>query len=85
MPKSLFTPAYASLIGVLARARRRAGIGQVELAERLKKSQSFVSRVETGERRVDVIEFCAIAHALGADPRVLFAELVALLPEDLRV
>lgn len=85
MPKSLFTPAYKSVVAVLFEARTRAGVGQVELAARLGKAQSFVSRVETGERRVDVVEFCAIARAIGADPYALLAEAVGRFPEDLRI
>jgi transcriptional regulator with XRE-family HTH domain len=60
-------------------------MGQVELAARLGKAQSFVSRVETGERRVDVVEFCAIARAIGANPEALFAEVVRKLPEPLEI
>ena len=45
---------------------------QVDLARALDKPQPFVSLVERGERRLDVIEFCQIARALGVDPSVLF-------------
>lgn len=58
----------------MASARNAAGITQVELAERLGKPQSFVSKVERGERRLDVIEFCQVAEALGRDPASLLAE-----------
>lgn len=85
MPKSVFTDAYASAIEILVRARRNAGVSQVELARRLGKPQQFVSRVERSERRVDVVEFCAMARALGVDPRTLFDELVGVLPDDLRI
>lgn len=53
--------------------RKAAEITQVELAERLGKPQSFVSKVERGERRLDVIEFCQFADALGRDPAELLA------------
>ena len=85
MPKSLFTPAYASFVEVLTQARKRAGLSQVELAARLAKAQSFVSRVETGERRVDVVEFCAIARAMNVDPHLLFAEVLKQFPDELRI
>lgn len=45
-----------------------AGITQVGLAERLGRPQSFVSKYERGERRLDVIELCEVCHALGIDP-----------------
>ena len=57
-------------------ARRKANMTQVELAARLGKPQSFVSALEAGKRRVDVIEFLLIARTLGADPLAIFAEIV---------
>ena len=65
MPKSQFTPAYAAFVKVLTAARKDAGVTQVELAERLGKPQPFVSSIENGVRRVDLIEFYAIARALN--------------------
>lgn len=44
------------------------GITQLELAELLKKPQSFVSKYESGERRIDVFEFIAICRALNEEP-----------------
>lgn len=44
---------------------------QVELSKRLRKPQSFVSKYERGERRLDVVEFLEVADALGADPHKL--------------
>lgn len=75
MTKSVFSDSYKSLIEMLRKARLEAGVTQIELAQRLGKPQSFVSKVETGERRVDVIDFLAIAHALGLDPAELITEL----------
>lgn len=49
-------------------ARKRAGLTQAELSARLQRPQSFVSKYERGERRLDVIEFGQVAHALGLDP-----------------
>ncbi|WP_433935606.1 helix-turn-helix domain-containing protein [Brevundimonas diminuta] len=56
--------------------RKAAEITQVELAERLGKPQSFVSKVERGERRLDVIEFCQVSEALGCDPATLLKEFL---------
>ena len=64
--------------------RKAAGITQVELAERLGKPQSFVSKVERGERRLDVIEFCQVAEALGHEPAKLlqdFGDALATNPD----
>ncbi|PCG15923.1 MULTISPECIES: helix-turn-helix domain-containing protein [Sphingomonas] len=72
MAKSLFTPDARQLARLLAQARRDAGITQVELARTLGKPQPFVSLIERGERRVDVVEFCEIARAIGWRPLDLF-------------
>lgn len=85
MPQSVYTDAYSILVDVLVSHRRRSGLTQAELAERLGRPQSFVSKVEQRQRRVDVIEFCAIARALEVDPAKLFGELLAQIPEQLRV
>jgi ribosome-binding protein aMBF1 (putative translation factor) len=52
----------------LSRACKDAGVTQQQLADRIGKPQSFVSKYERGERRVDLVEFLAIAEALGLDP-----------------
>ena len=54
-------------------ARKEAGISQQELARRLKRSQSFIAKIEVGERRIDVVEFIEIARALGREPVDLLA------------
>lgn len=76
MPSSIFTQRHQEFIAFIASVRKAAEITQVELAERLGKPQSFVSKVERGERRLDVIEFCQIAEALGRDPAKLLQEFV---------
>jgi len=78
--KSVFTPAYAILLETLIEARGRAGLTQAELARRLGRPQPFISYIERGERRIDVIEFYAIMKALGADPQNAFRSLVERLP-----
>ena len=81
MPKSVFTDAYASFLEVLIAARRRQGLTQIDLGERLGKPQTFISRFERGARRLDVVEFYAIARALKIDPVALYAEVVERMPE----
>ena len=76
MPSSIFTHRHQELIGFIASVRKAAGVTQVELADRLGKPQSFVSKVERGERRLDVIEFCQVAEALGCGPAKLLQEFV---------
>lgn len=65
--KSLRSPAHVRLLESLVAAREKAGLTQQQLADRLGKPQSFISKYEGGERRIDVIEFIAIADALDMD------------------
>jgi len=66
---------YKIVGACLAAARRRANVTQQELAARLGKPQSFLSEIERGQRRVDVVELLVISRALGVDPRELFTEI----------
>ena len=85
MPKSVFSDAYRELLALLVETRKAAGITQVELAARLGRPQPFVSYLERGERRIDVIEFCAIARALGVEPGSLFQALMVRLPDEISI
>ena len=60
-------------------------MSQVELAKRLKKTQQFVSKVELGDRRIDVVEFYAIVRALGADPVEVFRQMAIDLPQEVLI
>ena len=72
MKKSVFTREYQVLLQVLHAAREKAGVTQIELANRLGRSQSFVSKCERGERRLDVVQLRQICHALGTTlPKVI--------------
>lgn len=68
MPKSVHTDEYTRFLALLAEERNRAGLTQVQLAARRGKPQSFVSKFERGERRLDVVVFRQVAEAIGADP-----------------
>jgi transcriptional regulator with XRE-family HTH domain len=71
--KSVHSPDQAAFCALMVGARRAAGFTQQALALKLRKPQSFVAKYEGGERRLDVVEFIAIARALGADPLKLMA------------
>ncbi|MCC6741110.1 MAG: helix-turn-helix transcriptional regulator [Planctomycetia bacterium] len=75
MTKSLFTKRYDQLRAALVKARRDAGLTQDEVARHLSRPQSFVSKFERGERRLDVIEFLDVAEVLGFDPVGLLQSL----------
>lgn len=70
VPKLLNIPkdSYVLLRQILISIRLEAGATQADLASTLNVPQSFVSKYETGERRIDVVEFLLICRALGADP-----------------
>ena len=74
MPRSVHSGEYQRLTRFLAAARTGADVTQVQLAARLGRPQSYVSKVERSERRIDVLEFCEIAIALGCEPEVLLSE-----------
>jgi transcriptional regulator with XRE-family HTH domain len=76
MEKSLRSAEYQRLVALLVDARRKAGVRQQALAKKLGKPQSFVAKYEGGERRLDVVEFIAIAQALDADAVKLFRRFV---------
>jgi transcriptional regulator with XRE-family HTH domain len=64
---------------LLARARERAGLKQFDLAARLSLPPSYLSKVENGTRRLDVIEFVQIAKAMNIDPAEMVRELETAL------
>ncbi|MFY7835779.1 MAG: helix-turn-helix domain-containing protein [Novosphingobium sp.] len=67
MDKGFGSERYRKLIGLLVEQRRALGYSQAQLAARLGTHQQFVSRYETGERRLDVAEFCEVAAVLQLD------------------
>ena len=67
---------YRIMGACLAAARQKANLTQTEAAKRLGRKQTFVSEIERGLRRVDVLEIVLIARALGADPSQLFADVI---------
>jgi ribosome-binding protein aMBF1 (putative translation factor) len=85
MPRSLFSKPYGELLRVLVSARRDAGLRQVDLAARLGKPQSFVSKVERGERRLDVVELIVLIRAIGADEMSFLRTVVAAVPRKARL
>ena len=67
MEKTIYTTEYAELLRLLRETRERAKVTQTELADRLGRSQSFVTKFERGDRRLDAIQLRTICQALGAD------------------
>jgi transcriptional regulator with XRE-family HTH domain len=69
MSKEIRSPRAIALAKLLKVKRVEAELNQRQLAERLGWDQSVISEIETGQRRVSVVELIAIAEALGFDPK----------------
>lgn len=72
-------PAYEAFQALLAAARKNKGVTQAVLAAQLGCPQSFVSKIERGERRLDVPEFVSWAEALGVDVHAFIDVYLAAL------
>jgi transcriptional regulator with XRE-family HTH domain len=80
MSRTLRSPRHEALRAVLVEKRKKAGLTQAEVAAKLGRYQSFVATVESGQRRVDVMEFLAFAEAIGFDPRDAIRRLAQVKP-----
>lgn len=78
MPKTLGDQRHDELIRFLVEKRGQAGMKQVELAERMKVYQSFIARLESGQRRVDVVELVKLGEVLGFDPTEIVGKLAKM-------
>jgi transcriptional regulator with XRE-family HTH domain len=79
MDKSLFTPEHRKLRELLRQVRLGCGLRQQDLAKKLGQPQSFVSKYEVGERRLDLLEVRNICLALGIPLREFVERLEATL------
>lgn len=77
-------PRYKAIIGRLLAARKSAGLNQRELAERLGQPQSFITRVETFERRLDIIRMIEWVRALDLDERKFMTDVLGDVPATKR-
>lgn len=75
--KTIGSERHKAFIALLIELREAAGMNQTDLANALGEYQSFVARLESGERRVDVLEFLDIAKAVGFDPKAVIDKLQA--------
>ena len=75
--KTIHTPCHIALIRLLKEKRRASGIRQVEVAKKMKKQQNWMSRIEKGDRRLDVCQFLELADLIGFDPIKVLREVDA--------
>ena len=73
--KQLRSAKHRALISVMVATREAAGLTQRQLAAKLKRSNSFVWKLEAGERQINVLEFIEIARVLGVKASTLVAEI----------
>ncbi len=76
MSKSVFTEEYNQFRKMLIDARKAANLTQAELSAKLERPQSYVSKYERGERRLDLIEFLQLAQVLETDPLIFIENLL---------
>lgn len=82
MDKSIYSAEYQRLCALLRTMRDEAGLTQVQVADRLGEPQSFVSKYESGERRLDVLELAQVAEALDSDMRTLLGRFETTWVDD---
>ena len=84
MTKSIYSREYKRLLRLLVEARESRCVTQMELAKAVGKPQSFVSKVESGERRLDVVELLQLLSAMRVDPMEFVADLLPASAERSR-
>ena len=77
--KSIYSPEYRALLAWLRASRISLNLSLREVAARIGTPHTWVGKIETGERRLDVSEYVRLCHALGLDPRQGIANIEAVL------
>lgn len=77
--RSLRTAEYDQLLVLLKQLRKESGMTQLQLCEKLGQEKTYVSKVERGTRRFDVIEMMEYSNALGVDAEDIVKRLKALI------
>jgi transcriptional regulator with XRE-family HTH domain len=67
MRRSIGTSEHKRLLALLRQIRLNAGLRQIDVAKRLREPQPFVSRYESGEQRLDLLELREVCRAIGID------------------
>ena len=74
--KTIYTPPYELVVAKMRQARLASGLSQEDLADRLGRTQLWVSRTERGERRVDLLEWIEFLLGCEADIQAFLGEVV---------
>jgi transcriptional regulator with XRE-family HTH domain len=78
MVKTITSKTHRYMVKWLRRERIAAGLKQSDIARRLGEHQSWVARLESGQRRLDVVEFLAVAKAIGFNPWKMIRKLAKI-------
>jgi transcriptional regulator with XRE-family HTH domain len=73
--KALYEQSYTVFTNLLKEERKKSGMTQAQLAKKLRRPQSYVSKYERGDRRLDVVEFLEIARVIGFEPNKVLQKL----------
>ena len=84
MEKSIHSARYAIFLKVLRKARQKAGLTQAQLARKIGETQTFVSKCERGERRIDVVELRVFCRAFGVSLKQFIVALEAAMSKARR-
>lgn len=85
MAGAIYSEAQESVARAFTKARLNMGMKQADLAAAIGKHQSYISDIERGQRRIDLLELYVIAKALARDPVDLYAELIRDIPEKITI
>lgn len=77
--QSIYSLPYQHLLTLLTQARKKSGLTQIQLADSLGRPQAFVSKAESGERRLDMVEFVVLAEAIGLDSHAAIDDIAKLV------
>ena len=78
MSKSIYDARHVALVEILIEKRKEAGIRQVDLAKAVGKQQSFVARLESGQRRIDVVDLIKFGELLDFDPIEVIKDIMTI-------
>lgn len=78
MQKSLRSPRHMRLVQLIVEKRKESGLSQADLARAIERYQSVVAAIESGGRRLDVVEFLDLAETIGFDPHKILEEVQAV-------
>jgi len=79
--QSMRTADYDVLIDLLRDVREDAGVSQPQLSNNLSQAHHYIASIERGTRRLDIVEFIAVAKALNMPPEQLFINFLQRLPK----